>query len=339
MKLPKVSLLLVVRNEEKYIGRCLESYLKQDYPPELLEVIAVDGLSEDRTKEIIEQWKPRFKEKGIQFILLDNPKKILATGWNMAIKRATGEYVCRIDGHSTINPFYIITGIKTITDKKNEDVAAVGGWYKHIGEGWFARIVCELYENRFAVGNSPFRHQPKQVRDTDTAVYAVYRKSIIVKAGLFDEKLVRNQDIALHKKIQAQGYRFLTHPEMPINYYVRSNILKLLRKAFGDGMWITLSNAAYFRHKIPFYFVCYLILFPFLFFFSIIDKFPFLTFLLSAPIVSYLLLLIYFSMKANNNSGKVGLLFLIPLYHITYGTGSMVGFLRSKLGFFRNMSI
>ena len=48
---PLVSVVVPCRNEEKYIERCLDSILNQDYPE--IEIIIADGLSEDRTKEIL----------------------------------------------------------------------------------------------------------------------------------------------------------------------------------------------------------------------------------------------------------------------------------------------
>ena len=52
-----VSIIIPCRNEEKFIGRCLESIVGQDYPRENLEVLVVDGMSEDGTRDIIEQFK------------------------------------------------------------------------------------------------------------------------------------------------------------------------------------------------------------------------------------------------------------------------------------------
>ena len=50
---PKVSIILPARNEEDFIGRCLESLRTQDYND--FEIIAIDDSSEDKTGEIIEE--------------------------------------------------------------------------------------------------------------------------------------------------------------------------------------------------------------------------------------------------------------------------------------------
>lgn len=52
---PLVSVVIPIRNEARYIERCLEAVLTQDYPPERLEILVVDGMSDDNTREIVEQ--------------------------------------------------------------------------------------------------------------------------------------------------------------------------------------------------------------------------------------------------------------------------------------------
>ena len=54
MSLPSVSVILPVRNEPHTIRSCLDAVLHQDYARSLMEIIVVDGLSEDGTREIVE---------------------------------------------------------------------------------------------------------------------------------------------------------------------------------------------------------------------------------------------------------------------------------------------
>ena len=55
MQLPFISVILPVRNEEKFIAACVDSIFLQDYPAELMEVIFVDGRSEDRTVAMLRE--------------------------------------------------------------------------------------------------------------------------------------------------------------------------------------------------------------------------------------------------------------------------------------------
>ena len=49
MDYPTISVVVPVRNEEKYISRCVETIFRQDYPRDRMDVIFVDGQSNDRT--------------------------------------------------------------------------------------------------------------------------------------------------------------------------------------------------------------------------------------------------------------------------------------------------
>jgi len=68
-----ISVIIPCYNEEKFIARCLDSIITQDYPKEKLEVLVIDGESLDRTKEVISQYI-----KNYPFIkLLHNPRRII----------------------------------------------------------------------------------------------------------------------------------------------------------------------------------------------------------------------------------------------------------------------
>ena len=69
-----LSVVCPVYNEEKYISQCIESILEQDYPKDDLEIIFVDGISNDKTRDIITSYSMNYP-----FIkMLDNPKKIVS---------------------------------------------------------------------------------------------------------------------------------------------------------------------------------------------------------------------------------------------------------------------
>src|SRR6185295_19565335 len=96
---PFVSIILPVRDEERYIERCLYSIARQDYPRGRFEIIAVDGGSTDRTAEMIARFGAEYD---VDLRLLANPRGTTAAGLNVALAAARGEVVVRIDGHATI---------------------------------------------------------------------------------------------------------------------------------------------------------------------------------------------------------------------------------------------
>ena len=324
---PKVTLLIVVRNESGYIEKSLQSLLDQTYPKELTEIIIVDGMSTDGTKEFLKKKVEKVREVGLSVKFLDNPKKILAAGWNLALEHSSGEMVCRIDGHSVISDDYVAVGVSELLERTEEKIAAVGGWLTHLGQGMIGQSIACLLSSRFGVGNSPFRQQPKKPTYTDTVVYAVYWKRVFEKLGSFDERMERSQDIVFHKKMREHDYAFITHPKMKIKYYVRSTFEKFVKKAFMDGVWAVLPGKLYLRHVIPLFFASYTFLLIGLYGLSIFNQSISNFFLLfSFPMMCYLLMCFFFALKDGHGYSLI-LFFLFPVLHLTYGIGSMWGVL------------
>lgn len=338
MQSPLVSILLVARNEKASLRHCLDSLRQQDYPRDRLEFLFIDGRSEDGTYALLDQEVSELKKRGYVVRLLVNEKRILASGWNLGLKEARGEYVCRIDAHSQIVSSYISTGVRSLLTRGNESVAAVGGWLQHVGTTRAGQLISLLSSCKFAIGDSPFRTRPKSLCQTDTAVYGVYRRSVFSEVGYFDEKLARNQDMVMHYRLKAAGYTFLTHPDMEITYYVRSTIRRLIKKAYGDGQWVALAGGEHFclRHKIPFLFVLYLIiLFAVLVASSLLLRslagrmFVLLT---ALPILGYGGIAVISAVRASGS--WIMRLLLVPLFfifHVAYGMGTLWGYCQMLL--------
>jgi glycosyltransferase involved in cell wall biosynthesis len=311
----EVSVIVVMRNEEKYILKCIESIENQFDKNDKWELILVDGMSDDNT---VKWAKEYLKNKNFNWKILQNPKKILASGWNIGIQNSTGSYVIRPDAHSELGNNYIQEALDTFK-KFDISVVCVGGVLNNIGEGFIGEAIADLFSSKFGVGNSDFRTGVEKLKFTDTAVFGLYKKKIFNEVGFFDENLKRNQDIALHKKISKLGYKFITNPKMKINYFVRNDIFSLIKKAYNDGYWVLFSGFK-LRHIIPFLFVLYLFFIPLLYIF--IGKLALL------PLVLYLILDIVFALKDGKNlKNTLLLVILYPIFHISYGMGTFIGFI------------
>lgn len=309
-----VTVLLVVYNEAKSIDDALQSVKDQTYGTNNLELIVVDGGSTDGTIDKVSDFLESNKSCFYGTYLLDNPGRILASGWNIGVRAASGDYVVRFDGHSKIYPEYIIEGVDIL--ENDAQVGAVGGWLNHVGEGFFGEVVGCFYSSKLGAGGAVFRKKPESVVKGDTAVFAIYRKDQMIKAGLFDEKLARNQDIDFHKRFKAQGMSFATSPAMKIDYEVRASFSGLLKKAYGDGCWIPRSNGVKARHYAPLVFLCFL---------SIALMLGSAYF--SAFIGLYSLLLIsWFLLKDRFAFSYSGVLPVVTfMYHAAYGLGIVRG--------------
>lgn len=229
-KLPFVSVIMPVRNEAALIERSLGAVLAQDYPPDRMEVIVADGMSTDRTQEIIKSFQSEYPN----LRLVDNRGRIAPTGLNAAIAEARGEIIVRVDGHCEIEPDYVRRAVGHL---QSGAVDGVGGPIETIGETFIARAIALAMSSRFGVGNSAFRTVSNRNMLTDTVAFPAYKRSIIDDAGPFDEELVRNQDDEYNYRLRKLGAKIMLAADVRSRYYSRSSLRSLWRQYFEYGYW------------------------------------------------------------------------------------------------------
>lgn len=217
-----VSIIIPCRNEEKYIGKCLDSVIAQDYTKDKLEVLVIDGGSEDGTKDIVESYAKRYSFIG----LLNNPEKIVPTALNMGVKKAQGDVIIRMDAHSVYEKNYIQMCVSHL-DAYNVDNAG-GVCITLAGSNTLiAKAIALALSHPFGVGNAHFRIGAKEPKYVDTVPFGCYRKEIFDRIGLFDEDLVRGQDAEFNARLIKNGGKILLVPDIVSYYYARDSLSKL----------------------------------------------------------------------------------------------------------------
>ena len=323
--LPFVSTLLVTRNEKDYVKMSMMSLINQTYPKDKFEIIVIDGNSDDGTIDVIKVLQSEYSTDAFKIRLLNNDKLILSSGWNIGIRAAKGEFVLRIDAHSTIAPNYIEKCVETIN---RVDAVGVGGILITESLPGGNDAVPLVLSSPFGVGNSIFRVSGKEGY-ADTASYLLYRKEIFEKAGYFDERMVRNQDIEEHSRIKKVGGRLYFNPEIVATYYSRNTVKKMLKQAYGNGQWNMVllkkdKNALSIRHLVPFFFVLGVIGATILGFIH-----PLFWMIGIAVILLHLVLGICFACKKTKKISQILTMpFLFLLLHMAYGTGYIAGLMK-----------
>jgi len=244
----RISVLVVVRNAQDHIIPCIQSIESQfESRDSNWELIVVDGKSSDRTKEIT---KAYLNSQMYPSQILDNDKQILASGWNIGIKAANGDFVLRPDVHARLKPGYISDGLDVL--RRRKDVTVVGGRLNTVSTGFWGRIIASALSSRIGVGGSPFRTAVES-GPVDSVAYGIYRKRIFEKVGLFDESLVRHQDNELHRRIHLAGGAFYLEMKMSADYYCRSSLRKLWKQMWQNGYYLTdiSLRAMRIRHVAP----------------------------------------------------------------------------------------
>jgi succinoglycan biosynthesis protein ExoA len=229
---PFVSVLLPIRNESNFIERGLRAVAEQNYPLDRMEVLVADGRSTDDTRAMILQFANSHPELKIR--ILDNPGKIVPTGMNIALRKARGEIIVRVDGHCIIAPDYVR---QCVDHLQKDNVDGVGGPTKTIGETPMAKAIAIGMSSPFGVGNSAFRTTSGRSMLADTVPFPAYSKQTIEHAGLYDEELVRNQDDEYNYRIRELGGKILLADDVRSTYFSRASLRGLWKQYFQYGFW------------------------------------------------------------------------------------------------------
>ena len=259
--LPFVSVVVPVRNEEKFIGKCVESLLNGTYPKDKLEILVVDGMSEDETRKIVERYERKYPHV---VKLLKNEKLYTPCGLNIGIKNSRGDIVMVAGAHTTFSENYIEECVKRLLN--NCDVA--GGIVKTLprDDKPISKAIASVLKHPFGVGGAKYRIKEdlKEDIEVDTVAYGLYKKEIFDKVGLFNEKLIRNQDIELNHRIKRSGGKIILVPSAQAFYYARNTLKSLWKNNFENGFWViwSLKFAKLpfsIRHVVPLAFILFLI--------------------------------------------------------------------------------
>jgi glycosyltransferase involved in cell wall biosynthesis len=317
---PYVSIIVPCRNERRHIDACLKSVLDQIEPPGGFEVLVADGMSDDGTREIIAE----FALRDPRVRMIDNPLRTTSPGLNQAILAARGEIIVRVDAHTEYAPDYVqqCVAVMNATGADN-----VGGAARTRGEGKLQRAVCAAFHSPFSTGGAGF-HQPDFEGEVDTVVYGCWKRERLIAIGMFDEKLVRNQDDELNFRIKRAGGRLWQSRSIRSWYRPRTSLRALFRQYLQYGYWKVgvmrkHGRPTSLRQLAPVVFLAALVLGG--------VAAPFHDACLTAYLVgvaAYAITSVLFSSRAAAHAGW-DLLPLLPLvflvFHVSYGIGFAAG--------------
>lgn len=311
-----VTVIIPLYNEEKYIENCICSLTKQTYPVEKMEWILVDGNSTDKTVEIINGYIDRYP-----IVLLNNEKRKTPYALNMAIARARGKYIIRLDAHASFAPNYIE---KCVYYLDTTDADNVGGVAETEANGLIGGAISQMLSTKFGVGGSDFRVGEAN-KYVDTVPFGAFRREVFERVGLFNTELLRSEDNDMNARIREGGGKIWLADDIRFKYYCRDTVSGILKMGMqnGNALFRTLKvnpKAMSLRHFIPFLFLMSLILMP-----VASALLPFVRFVFAAELILYSLLNIYFSFVNKNPRYGFVTIWLYPLFHVCYGLGSLLG--------------
>lgn len=229
--LPFVTIIMPVRNEADFIARSLGAVLAQDYSSDHCEIFVADGMSDDDTRQIIQNIAVT---SATPITIVDNPGRIVPTGFNAALAQARGEIIIRVDGHCEIAPDYVSQCVKHL---QNTEIAGVGGPIETISQNRVGQTVALVMSSAFGVGGSAFRTIKDKTMFVDTIAFPAYRRAVMDEVGGLDEEFVRNQDDEYNYRLRSLGHKLLLTPDIKSQYYSRSSIGRLWKQYYQYGIY------------------------------------------------------------------------------------------------------
>lgn len=230
---PRVSVVVPCWNEAGFIDGFLDAVLGFDFPAEDMEVLLVDGMSSDGTRDVVREHAGRDG----RLRMLDNPGHSKPAALNLGIRESRGDIVVRLDVHADYPPDYLRRCVEGLLEHPEAD--NVGG-VRHSaprGDGLLARAIALSTTDVFGAGNSRYRTGAAEPAYVDTVFGGCYRRSVFDRIGLFDEALTRAQDREFNHRLRASGGRILLLPDIECTYYARSDYREFCSWIFEAGYW------------------------------------------------------------------------------------------------------
>src|SRR5262245_10206832 len=227
---PSVTVVVPCRNEREFIETCVRTLLAQREAPASYEILVVDGMSDDGTREIL----ARLATADARLRVLDNPQRIVSTALNIGIRSSRGDVIIRVDGHARVAPDFVRANLRLLA--AHREAWAVGGPIVHQGRTVFGRGVAMAMGSWFGVGDATHRREGFEGY-AESVQFPALRRQAFAKVGLFDETLVRNQDDEFNFRVREGGGRIFISPTVKYEYYVRERPAALFRQYLQYGYW------------------------------------------------------------------------------------------------------
>jgi glycosyltransferase involved in cell wall biosynthesis len=327
--LPSVTILVPCRDEIDFIEDCLQSIIENGYPEDKLQVLVIDGRSTDGTTEIVE----RFSQAHHCVTRIENAARITPAALNLGIAAARGDYIIWMSAHNRYDAGYVQACVEWALRSGADNVGG-GIVTKPRHPTYFGRAVAEVLTHPFGVGNSTFRTSASKPAWVDTVFGGCYRRDVFDRVGLFNERLVRGQDLEFNLRLRRAGLRTLFVPTIRSIYYARSRPLEFASHNWTNGVWAILPFRysdivpISVRHMVPMFFVIGILLTAIIGFVAHGLWWPFFL-LLTAYFALALVATVLIARRERDLRVVAFLPLVFTILHLSYGLGSLWGATRS----------
>lgn len=334
----KVSVIIPCRNEVKHIENCVRNVYDFSPPEGGFEVIVVDGMSDDGTRDVLNILKQSYPD----LVIIDNPRNTVPYAMNLGILHARGEYIVRADVRCTHPKGYLLDLLKLSEKKKADNVGGVLVPYP--GDTYVQRSIALAYKSPLSMG-SALRDRGDFVGETDTVYGGCFRRSRLLEIGMYDETMTRNQDDELSFRLRKNGGKIIQDGMIKVYYKPRGSLRQLFKQFMQYGFWkVTVirkhPRQASLRHYLPALFVLGLLFFATA---ALFHRYAF--YALMIYVAAYTVPIGIESMRIARHSGIglwPGVVAAIFIIHVSFGIGflsnTVLRFFKKKPAVFETLS-
>jgi succinoglycan biosynthesis protein ExoA len=228
---PFISVIMPVRNEERCIGRTIESLLRQDYPHNRYELLVVDGRSDDRTREIVEGYASRHRH----IRRLDNPKCLSSAARNVGLRESQGEIVLIVDGHCQIDDQRHLANLADAFLRSGGDCIGRPQPLEIEGATTIQQAIAAARGSRLGHHPASYIYSNQEGFVPAKSVAVAYRREVFEQIGLFDESFDACEDVEFNHRVDLAGLRCFFSPSAAVHYAPRSTLSGLARQLVRYG--------------------------------------------------------------------------------------------------------
>ena len=327
-----IDIIVGVKNEEEYIGRCIESLKKQTIKD--INILVIDGLSDDRTRDIV----CNLMDKDPRIKLLINKKEKISSARNLGFNASKADFVAYLDGHAIVAGNWLETLYYTFIDyEKKCKLAGIGSTITNPSDdSSFGKTVAYCLKTFFGGFGTQYSEE-KNIHKVKTVPFVLYKRSLLVKEGIiYNEKMTQCEDTDFNNQIIKKGYVLLKHPKAIVYMYRRKNLREFFRQMikYGEGrskLSIKYNETLNLQHLIPVLIVFYLLFIIFSLIISTLNLINIYTLtLILIPIIIYILTDLSYTiiiMMKYQSLKHIYAFLIFPAEHLGYGIGFLKGFI------------
>lgn len=234
MSLPKISVVLPVRNEARCIGRILDQLIRQTYPASGYEIVVADGGSTDDTRQVV---FARAKDCPVSIRVVDNPGIRSGPGRNVGYRASIGDIILFIDGHCEVPSPRLLEDTVLLMRETGAECLCRPQPLIAFSPGGTGKIIANARASTFGHGRDSLIYDMQHSGFVHPASSgATYKRAVFDRIGEYDESFDACEDVEFNTRVAAAGFRAYTDPQLAVYYEPRRSFRGLFRQMMRYGM-------------------------------------------------------------------------------------------------------